>query len=68
MSNGFFDRPIVSTPYEYPRQHWEVDGTGQPAAWQALPPPHQREYVKWITEAKTDATRTRTRRLETAGA
>ena len=34
------------------------------AAWQAFPPSHQREYVEWITEAKTDATRSR--RLETA--
>jgi len=34
------------------------------AAWKAFPPSHQREYVQWITEAKTDATRTR--RLDTA--
>jgi hypothetical protein len=34
------------------------------AAWQAFPPSHQREYIEWITEAKTDETRTR--RLETA--
>ena len=30
----------------------------------AFPPSHKREYVEWITEAKTDATRTR--RLTTA--
>jgi type III restriction enzyme len=30
MSNPFFDRPIVNSPYEYPRQHWELDATGQP--------------------------------------
>jgi hypothetical protein len=34
------------------------------AAWTAFPPSHQREYIQWITEAKTDETRTR--RLETA--
>lgn len=34
------------------------------AAWQAFPPSHKREYVEWITEAKTDGTRAR--RLETA--
>ena len=34
------------------------------AAWRQFPPSHQREYVQWITEAKTDATRTR--RLQTA--
>ena len=30
MSNPFFDRPIVNSPYDYPRQHWELDETGQP--------------------------------------
>ena len=30
MSNPFFDRPIVNSPYEYPHQHWERDETGQP--------------------------------------
>jgi hypothetical protein len=32
MSNPFFERPIVNSPYEYPRQHWELDETGQPPA------------------------------------
>jgi len=27
------------------------------AAFEAFPPSHKREYVQWITEAKTDATR-----------
>jgi hypothetical protein len=34
------------------------------AAYAAFSPSHQREYIEWITEAKSDATRTR--RLETA--
>ena len=34
------------------------------AAWRAFPPSHQREYIQWITEAKTDETRAR--RLKTA--
>jgi uncharacterized protein YdeI (YjbR/CyaY-like superfamily) len=34
------------------------------AAFEKFSPSHKREYVDWITEAKTDATRTR--RLETA--
>ena len=29
------------------------------AAWRAFSPSHQREYIEWITEAKTDATRDR---------
>src|SRR5438067_11206434 len=30
MSEPFFDRPILNSPYEYPRQHWELDEAGQP--------------------------------------
>ena len=34
------------------------------AAWRGFSPSHQREYVEWITEAKSDETRDR--RLDTA--
>ena len=27
------------------------------AAWEGFPPGHRREYIEWITEAKTEATR-----------
>jgi type III restriction enzyme len=30
MSNPFFDRPILNSPYEYPKKHWELDEAGQP--------------------------------------
>ena len=30
MDNRFFERPILNSPYTYPRQHWELDGQGQP--------------------------------------
>jgi type III restriction enzyme len=30
MDNAFFDRPILNSPYEYPKRHWELDETGQP--------------------------------------
>jgi type III restriction enzyme len=30
MSNPFFEHPILNSPYEYPRQHWELDDSGQP--------------------------------------
>lgn len=30
MSNAFFERPILNSPYECPSQHWELDPTGQP--------------------------------------
>ncbi len=30
MPNPFFDHPILNSPYEYPRRHWELDEDGQP--------------------------------------
>lgn len=30
MTTGFFDRPILNSPYEYPGKHWELDAEGQP--------------------------------------
>ena len=30
MSNPFFAHPILNSPYEYPRRHWELDEAGQP--------------------------------------
>jgi type III restriction enzyme len=30
MSNPFFDKPILNSPYEPPARHWELDDTGQP--------------------------------------
>lgn len=30
MADSFFERPILNSPYELPRRHWELDDTGQP--------------------------------------
>ena len=30
MSDPFFDHPILNSPYEYPKRHWELDDQGQP--------------------------------------
>lgn len=30
MSDLFFERPILNSPYEYPRRHWALDKDGQP--------------------------------------
>jgi type III restriction enzyme len=30
MTNPFFERPILNSPYEYPSRHWELDEEGQP--------------------------------------
>ena len=29
-TDGFFDHPILNSPYEYPSRHWELDENGQP--------------------------------------
>lgn len=30
MSDQFFKKPILNSPYEYPAKHWELDANGQP--------------------------------------
>lgn len=30
ISGQFFEKPILNSPYVYPRQHWELDPDGQP--------------------------------------
>ena len=30
MSDQFFEKPILNSPYEYPSHHWELDDSGQP--------------------------------------
>ena len=30
MSNQFFEKPILNSPYAYPARHWELDADGQP--------------------------------------
>jgi hypothetical protein len=30
LSDPFFDHPILNSPYDYPRRHWELDEAGQP--------------------------------------
>jgi type III restriction enzyme len=30
MENTFFERPVLNSPYEIPRRHWELDAQGQP--------------------------------------
>jgi len=45
MSDPFFDRPILNSPYEYPRRHWELDEQGQPTQ-QII---EQRRHAEFIT-------------------
>jgi len=30
VTEEFFERPIINSPYDYPAKHWELDDTGQP--------------------------------------
>ncbi len=30
MTNPFFEKPILNSPYEHPSRHWELDVSGQP--------------------------------------
>jgi hypothetical protein len=30
MTDDFFERPILNSPYDYPAGHWELDPDGQP--------------------------------------
>jgi len=30
VDDGFFEHPILNSPYEYPGRHWELDAGGQP--------------------------------------
>ena len=30
MTNAFFERPVLNSPYEYPARHWELNPSGQP--------------------------------------
>ena len=45
MNDSFFNHPILNSPYEYPRQHWELNENGQPTN-RAL---HRRRQVSFIT-------------------
>ncbi len=51
MSNPFFERPIVNSPYEYPRQHWELDESGQ-ATGNLLERRRRAEFITPIPKPK----------------
>ncbi len=45
MSNEFFSSPILNSPYEYPREHWELDESGQPTSRVV----HARRRAEFVT-------------------
>ena len=51
MSNPFFDRPILNSPYEMPIRHWELDDHGQPTQ-QILETRRRAEFITPIPKPK----------------
>ena len=51
MSNLFFEKPILNSPYDYPRQHWELDDTGQPTQ-KIVEARRQAEFITPIPKPK----------------
>ncbi|WP_294765243.1 hypothetical protein [uncultured Rhodoferax sp.] len=51
MSNQFFEKPILNSPYQYPGCHWELAGTGQPTQ-QNVETRRRAEFITPIPKAK----------------
>jgi type III restriction enzyme len=51
MSDQFFEKPILNSPYAYPAQHWELDEDGQPTN-QILPRRRRAEFFTPIPKPK----------------
>jgi type III restriction enzyme len=51
MSNLFFEKPILNSPYDYPNQHWELDETGQPTQ-KVIEARRQAEFITPIPKPK----------------
>ncbi|WP_211227259.1 BPTD_3080 family restriction endonuclease [Saccharospirillum impatiens] len=51
MSNPFFDRPVLNSPYDYPARHWELDESGQPTQ-QVLEKRRRAEFITPIPKPK----------------
>jgi type III restriction enzyme len=51
MSNPFFDRPILNSPYDAPSRHWELDGSGQPTQ-QVIAQRRRAEFISPIPKPK----------------
>jgi hypothetical protein len=52
MSNPFFDRPILNSPYVRPLRHWELDAEGQPTQ-KIIETRRRAEFITPIPKPKT---------------
>ena len=51
MTDQFFERPILNSPYEIPARHWELDATGQPTQ-QIVASRRRAEFITPIPKPK----------------
>ena len=51
MGATFFERPILNSPYQYPTQHWELDGDGQPTN-ELIPRRRRAEFITPVPKPK----------------
>jgi type III restriction enzyme len=51
MTDTFFERPILNSPYEYPAKHWELDATGQPTG-NEIPSRRRADFITPIPKPK----------------
>jgi len=54
MSNPFFDKPILNSPYSEPSRHWELDRDGQPTQ-KIILRRRPAEFISPIPKAKRQA-------------
>jgi type III restriction enzyme len=51
QADEFFSHPILNSPYEIPKEHWELDGEGQPTQ-RKVETRRPAQYVVPIPKAK----------------
>ncbi len=51
MSDAFFEKPILNSPYYYPSSHWELDEDGQPTE-RVIPERRKCSYVTPVPKPK----------------
>ena len=51
MSNPFFEKPILNSPYGYPSRYWELDEQGQPTQ-QIIARRRRAEFITPIPKPK----------------
>ena len=51
MTDAFFEKPILNSPYDYPGRHWELDKSGQPTQ-QIIEKRRRAEFITPIPKPK----------------